>query len=71
MTMVLVLIGLSVLKVNHAVAIAFLIGLVDLLPYLGAGSVFVPWIVYLAASKQTMYRTPRPIASGSCLDAAK
>lgn len=52
MTMVLVLIGLSVLKVNHAVAIAFLIGLVDLLPYLGAGSVFVPWIVYLAASKQ-------------------
>ncbi|QII50191.1 sporulation integral membrane protein YtvI [Bacillus paralicheniformis] len=52
MTMVLVLIGLSVLKVNHAVAIAFLIGLVDLLPYLGTGSVFVPWIVYLAASKQ-------------------
>lgn len=51
-TMVLVLIGLAVLKVNHAVAIAFFIGLVDLLPYLGAGSVFVPWILYLVITKQ-------------------
>ncbi|MFN2747667.1 sporulation integral membrane protein YtvI [Bacillus sp. z60-18] len=51
-TMVLVMIGLFVLKVNHAIAIAFLIAIVDLLPYLGAGSVFVPWIVYLAITKQ-------------------
>ncbi|KAA6448630.1 sporulation integral membrane protein YtvI [Bacillus swezeyi] len=51
-TMVLVLIGLLALKVNHALAIAFLIGVVDLLPYLGAGSVFVPWIVYLVLAKQ-------------------
>ncbi len=30
----------------------FFIGLVDLLPYLGAGSVFVPWIMYLAIAGQ-------------------
>lgn len=42
-TMVIVFIGLSLLKVEHAATIAFLIGLVDLLPYLGLKlSVFVP-----------------------------
>ena len=51
-TMLLVLTGLIILNINHAVAIAFFIGLVDLLPYLGAGSVFVPWILYLVMTKQ-------------------
>ncbi|ASB58269.1 UPF0118 membrane protein YtvI [Bacillus subtilis subsp. subtilis] len=51
-TMVIVFIGLSLLKVEHAATIAFLIGLVDLLPYLGAGSVFVPWILYLSITGQ-------------------
>ncbi|KUP41519.1 sporulation integral membrane protein YtvI [Bacillus halotolerans] len=52
LTMVIVFIGLSLLKVEHAATIAFLIGLVDLLPYLGAGSVFVPWILYLSITGQ-------------------
>ncbi|MDA1477585.1 sporulation integral membrane protein YtvI [Bacillus changyiensis] len=51
-TMILVLIGLLLLQVNHAFTIAFFTGLIDLLPYLGAGSVFVPWILYLVLTKQ-------------------
>ncbi|MFT4415145.1 sporulation integral membrane protein YtvI [Fredinandcohnia humi] len=45
-----VLIGLLVLRIDYAITIALLIGLVDLLPYLGTGLVFVPWIVYSAFS---------------------
>lgn len=41
------LIGLTILKVPYAFTIAFIIGLVDLLPYLGVGAVLVPWIIYL------------------------
>ncbi|MRX71752.1 sporulation integral membrane protein YtvI [Bacillus lacus] len=49
-TTVIVLAGLLILRVEYAITIALLIGLVDLLPYLGTGLVFVPWIVYLALS---------------------
>lgn len=51
-TMVIVFIGLFLLHIEHAATIAFFIGLVDLLPYLGAGSVFVPWIIYLSITGQ-------------------
>ena len=46
-TAVIMLIGLSILQVPYAFTIAFIIGLVDLLPYLGVGAVLVPWIIYL------------------------
>ncbi|WP_078545137.1 sporulation integral membrane protein YtvI [Litchfieldia alkalitelluris] len=49
-TSVIVLIGLLILRVDYAITIALLIGLVDLLPYLGTGLVFVPWIIYAAVS---------------------
>ncbi|MGQ4666017.1 sporulation integral membrane protein YtvI [Metabacillus halosaccharovorans] len=49
-TTAIVLIGLLVLRVDYAITIALLIGLVDILPYLGTGLVFVPWIVYLSFS---------------------
>ncbi|WP_243291241.1 sporulation integral membrane protein YtvI [Bacillus sp. FJAT-47783] len=49
-TTVIVLIGLVILKVKYAMTIALIIGLVDLLPYLGTGLVFVPWIIYLTFS---------------------
>ncbi|MDQ0928791.1 sporulation integral membrane protein YtvI [Bacillus atrophaeus] len=52
LTMIIVCIGLFILKVEHPATIAFLIGLVDLLPYLGTGSVFVPWILYLSITGQ-------------------
>ncbi|BAU29521.1 sporulation integral membrane protein YtvI [Aneurinibacillus soli] len=45
-TAVIVIIGLLVLQVRYAVSIGLLAGLVDLMPYLGTGTVFVPWIAY-------------------------
>jgi len=49
-TTVIVLIGLLILGVDYAITIALIIGLVDILPYLGTGIVFVPWIIYAAIS---------------------
>jgi sporulation integral membrane protein YtvI len=46
LTGVIVLIGLLVLRIEHPFTIAIAISLVDLLPYLGTGLVFVPWILY-------------------------
>ncbi|MFG6116600.1 sporulation integral membrane protein YtvI [Halobacillus sp. MO56] len=42
-----VLIGLLFLKVEHALTIALLTSVVDLMPYLGTGLIFVPWIIYM------------------------
>ncbi|MBM7096467.1 sporulation integral membrane protein YtvI [Bacillus sp. H-16] len=46
MTGVIVLIALLILGVKHAITTAVLIALVDVLPYLGTGIVFIPWILY-------------------------
>ena len=46
-TAVFVIIGLFLLRVPYALTIGLLIGLVDLMPYLGTGAVFVPWIIYV------------------------
>lgn len=40
------LIGLLILQVEYAFTIALLTLFVDLLPYLGVGSVMVPWLIY-------------------------
>lgn len=45
-TAVIVLIGLLILRIEYAITIALIIGLVDLLPYLGTGLIFIPWIFY-------------------------
>lgn len=37
-------IGLSILRVENAIAIAFLIACVDVLPVLGTGGIVIPWI---------------------------
>src|SRR5699024_4533873 len=42
-----VIIGLLILRVKYAFTIGIIVGIVDLLPLLGTGFVFVPWIVYL------------------------
>jgi len=47
-TYLLTFVGLLVLGINHAFAIAFLVTLVDLLPVLGVGSFLVPWAIYQA-----------------------
>ncbi|KXG11591.1 hypothetical protein AT864_00675 [Anoxybacillus sp. P3H1B] len=49
-TTVIVLIGLLILRVDYAITISLIIGIVDILPYLGTGIVFVPWIIYSAVS---------------------
>lgn len=38
-------IGLSILKVNNPIAVAFLIALIDILPVLGTGAVVIPWFI--------------------------
>ncbi|MFE1628103.1 sporulation integral membrane protein YtvI [Brevibacillus reuszeri] len=47
LTAAIVIIGLLIMRVEYAITIGLLTGLVDLLPYLGTGTVFIPWIVYL------------------------
>lgn len=47
LTAAIVIIGLLILHVEYAVTIGLITGLVDLLPYLGTGTVFIPWIVYM------------------------
>jgi len=39
------IIGLLILKVDYALTLAVLIGLADLLPVVGPGTVFIPWII--------------------------
>jgi sporulation integral membrane protein YtvI len=41
-----VIIGLFILRVESAFTIGLMIGLVDLLPYLGVGIVMIPWTLY-------------------------
>ncbi|MFM1654254.1 sporulation integral membrane protein YtvI [Brevibacillus sp. B_LB10_24] len=47
LTAAIVIIGLLIMRVPYAITIGLLTGLVDLLPYLGTGTVFIPWIIYL------------------------
>lgn len=46
-TGVIVFVGLLILQVDYAFTIAIITGIIDLLPYLGTGIVFVPWIIYM------------------------
>ena len=41
-------IGLSILKINHAILVAACIAIFDVLPVLGTGGVVIPWIVLTA-----------------------
>jgi len=52
-TTVIILIGLLILRVDYAITIALATGIVDIIPYLGTGAVFVPWIIYSAISGDT------------------
>ncbi|WP_215083762.1 sporulation integral membrane protein YtvI [Exiguobacterium sp. s78] len=45
-TFFIVLIGLFIIGVEHPFAVAFIAAFFDILPYLGTGSVFLPWIAY-------------------------
>ena len=41
-------IGLSILRINHAVLVAAFIAVFDVLPVLGTGGIMVPWVVLTA-----------------------
>ena len=43
---VIILIGLHILRVDYAITIALIAGIVDVIPYLGTGLIFVPWVIY-------------------------
>lgn len=45
-TVVILVIGLLVLRIEHAITIAFIISLIDLIPFIGLGIIFFPWIIY-------------------------
>lgn len=38
-------VGLSVIKVDYAVAIALVIAVFDILPVLGTGGIMIPWVI--------------------------
>lgn len=52
-TTLLVLIGLLILRVDYAITIALITGAIDILPYIGSGIIFVPWIIYAIITGET------------------
>jgi sporulation integral membrane protein YtvI len=46
MTTIIILIGLLILRIDYAITVALITGIVDIIPYLGTGAIFVPWIIY-------------------------
>ena len=43
---VILFVGLSLLKVEYAFVLSFLIGFLDFLPFFGTGTAFIPWCIY-------------------------
>lgn len=46
-------IGLLTLRVEFAIMIGLFIGIIDLLPYVGAGAIMIPWLIYCLISGNT------------------
>lgn len=42
-----VLIGLAILQVENAIVIALIVGVAEILPYLGSGTILIPWMLYM------------------------
>ncbi|WP_196493684.1 sporulation integral membrane protein YtvI [Ornithinibacillus caprae] len=45
-TTCIILIGLMILQVEHALTITFIAAIFDILPFIGTGMIFIPWIIY-------------------------
>lgn len=45
--------GLTLIGVDYALVGSFVIAIADLLPVLGPGSIFIPWVIWLVASGET------------------
>lgn len=46
-TAIVLWLGLTFLKIEHALTIVLITAVVDLLPVVGTGLIFIPWIIYL------------------------
>jgi sporulation integral membrane protein YtvI len=49
-TAILTILGLYLLRVEYALTMGVIVGIVDALPVLGPGAVFVPWIIWLVST---------------------
>ncbi|WP_173915861.1 sporulation integral membrane protein YtvI [Halobacillus sp. Marseille-Q1614] len=57
-TIVMVFTGLSVIDAPHPLLIALTAGILDLIPYIGTGVIFIPWIAYLFFTDQYSLTIP-------------
>ncbi|MBA2173354.1 sporulation integral membrane protein YtvI [Halobacillus locisalis] len=48
----LIWVGLTILNVNHVLSITLIAALVDVIPYVGTGVIFIPWAIYSFFSGQ-------------------
>lgn len=55
LTSIVILIGLLIMRVNYAITIALICGLIDFLPYVGTGAIFIPWIIYELIVRDTEF----------------
>src|SRR5699024_11793379 len=46
-TILISFIGFIILNINHTLLLTFIIFIVDLIPYIGIGFLFLPWILFL------------------------
>lgn len=42
-----VFIGISIIGVEHSLTIAIIVGLAEILPYFGTGTILIPWFIYM------------------------
>lgn len=49
-TFIILVIAFSILQIKHSLTVALIIAVIDLLPILGTGLVFIPWTLYLFVS---------------------
>lgn len=52
-TAILTMIGLKILGLNYVLTIGIVVGLLDILPILGPGTLFIPWIIWEFISGNT------------------
>ncbi|WP_100405090.1 sporulation integral membrane protein YtvI [Bacillus solitudinis] len=57
MTCFIVLVGFLFLDIKYPITTALIIAIVDLIPYLGTGFIFIPWIIYSFMSAQNHLAT--------------
>lgn len=60
-------IGFLLLKIRYAILLAFLISLLDVLPFLGTGTALIPWAIYMMITGQVRIGVAFLILYAICL----